>query len=200
MASLQSGGRGKLYLALAAVFAIVLAIALLARPQVVKGEPAKSAGTAQAFSPIAAVLRDPRCMNCHPRDDRPRQGEDRHVHQMNVVRGPDDMGFVNARCTACHRDENNEHSGVPGAPTWHLAPMAMGWQGLDDAALCAALVDKSRNGGRDIAQLVEHMSSDKLVLWGWSPGAKRAPVATPHETFVKQLHDWQAAGAPCPPA
>ena len=136
-------------------------------------------------------------MNCHPRDDRPRQGDDRHKHLQNIVRGPDDLGFVNARCPACHRDENNQHSGVPGAPTWHLAPLSMGWQGLDDAELCTTLVDKSKNGGKDIAALVEHMEKDKLVLWGWDPGGDRAPVSIPHPEFVTQLKVWAAAGAPC---
>ena len=161
---------------------------------------AAAAAPADLFAPVAAVLRHPRCMNCHPRDDRPRQGDDRHKHLQNIVRGPDDMGFVNARCAACHRDENNQHSGVPGAPTWHLAPLSMGWQGLNDAELCSTLVDKSKNGGKDIAALVEHMDKDKVVLWGWDPGGDRAPVSTPHPEFVTQLKAWEAAGAPCPAA
>lgn len=159
---------------------------------------AAAANNGALFAPIAAVLRHPRCLNCHPRDDRPRQGDDGHIHLQNVTRGPDDLGFVNLRCTACHRDENNEYSGVPGAPTWHLAPLSMGWAGLDDADLCVTLKDRKKNGGKDVAALVEHMAADKLVLWGWSPGAKRAPVSTPHAEFVKQLKAWQAADAPCP--
>lgn len=150
------------------------------------------------FKPIAEVLRHPRCMNCHPRDDRPRQGEDRHVHLQNVVRGVDGMGFTNMRCTTCHRDENNDFSGVPGAPTWHLAPLSMGWDGLDDAALCTTLKDKSKNGDRDVAALITHMTDDKLVLWGWNPGGDLKPVPTPHAEFVKQLKAWESAGAPCP--
>jgi hypothetical protein len=150
------------------------------------------------FKPIATVLRNSRCMNCHPVGDRPHQGDDRHVHLQNVTRGVDDMGFVNVRCSACHRDENNDYSGVPGAPNWHLAPLSMGWEGFDDRQLCAVLKDKTKNGDRDVAALVEHMSSDKLVLWGWSPGGTRKPVSTPHDEFVKQLNTWASAGAPCP--
>ena len=157
-------------------------------------------GSGDLFTPVAAVLRQPRCMNCHPRDDRPRQGDDRHKHLQNVTRGPDDMGFVNLRCNACHRDENNEHSGVPGAPTWHLAPLSQGWQGLSDTELCTTLKDQSKNGGKDVARLVEHMTNDKLVLWGWEPGADRAPITPPHPEFVKQLNAWAKAGAPCPVA
>jgi|CXWK01.1.fsa_nt_gi hypothetical protein len=160
---------------------------------------AAAAETAGAeFAPIAVVLRHPRCMNCHPRDDRPRQGDDEHLHLQNIVRGPDNMGFVNARCNACHRDENNAHTGVPGAPNWTLAPLSMGWTGLNDADLCSALKDETKNGGKTIAELVRHMSHDKLVLWGWTPGGTRTPVSTPHADFVKQLKAWEAAGAPCP--
>lgn len=150
------------------------------------------------FSPIAAVLRHPRCLNCHPRDDRPRQSDDRHIHRQNVVRGVDGMGFVNARCNSCHRVENNDYSGVPGAPLWHLAPLSMGWQGLNDAELCTTLKDEKKNGGKTVAELVEHMTKDDLVLWGWKPGGDRAPVSTPHDQFVKELETWASAGAPCP--
>ena len=162
--------------------------------------PAQAAENGDLFKPVSEVLNHPRCMNCHPRDDRPRQGNDRHEHLQNVVRGVDDLGFVNMRCNSCHREENNPNSGVPGAPTWHLAPISMGWQGLGDAELCTTLKDEKRNGGKNVAALVEHMSSDKLVLWGWEPGGKRDPVSTPHDVFVKQLKAWEKAGAPCPTA
>lgn len=165
---------------------------------------AVAAATAQPatdlFAPVAGVLRHPRCMNCHPRDDRPRQGEDRHIHLQNIVRGEDNMGFVNGRCTACHRDENSAFSGVPGAPNWHLAPLSMGWNGLNDAELCEAIKDKTRNGGKNVAEIVQHMISDKLVLWGWQPGGTRQPVPTPHKQFVTELKAWAAADAPCPAA
>ncbi len=134
---------------------------------------------ADLFAPISAVLNHPRCMNCHPRDDRPRQGDDRHPHLQNVVRGADGLGFVNMRCTSCHGEENNLHSGLPGAPAWHLAPLSMGWQGLSDADLCTTLKDEKRNGGKTIAALVEHMEKDGLVLWGWNPGGDRAPMPLP---------------------
>lgn len=182
----------------------ICALALVAGFAAWSANPGAIAPTALAaagddlFSPVADVLRHPRCMNCHPRDDRPRQGNDRHPHLQNVVRGPDDLGFVNMRCTSCHREENNKNSGVPGAPTWHLAPLSMGWQGLGNAELCSTLKDEKRNGGKSIAALVEHMEKDKLVLWGWAPGGNRDPVSTPHDKFVSQLKAWAAANAPCP--
>lgn len=175
----------------------VIAGALTGTPRTVSNAYAQVA-SADLFAPVAAVLRHPRCMNCHPRDDRPRQGDDRHQHLQNIVRGDDNMGFVNGRCNACHRDENNDFSSVPGAPSWHLAPLSMGWQGLNDADLCVALKDETKNGGKSVAALVTHMKDDKLVLWGWKPGGTRAPVSTPHPQFMTELKAWAAAGAPCP--
>lgn len=157
-------------------------------------------GADQLFAPIASVLRDPRCLNCHPVDDRPRQSDERRIHQMNVVRGPDNLGFVNMRCTACHRDSNNDATGVPGAPNWHLAPLSMGWQGLDDGALCSALLDTSKNGGKSLEEIVKHLRDDPLVLWGWAAGKGRNPVHMPHPEFIAHVEAWQNAGAPCPPA
>lgn len=184
------------WLALAAAAAVFAIAANLP----VKPVNAATEEASELFKPVAAVLRHPRCMNCHPRDDRPRQGDDRHIHLQNVMRGEDNMGFVNMRCPACHRDENSDYSGVPGAPNWHLAPASMGWTGLSDADLCAALKDEDKNGGRKVAEVVAHMANDKLVLWGWKPGGNRTPVSTPHPEFVKQLKAWAAAGAPCPEA
>ena len=71
---------------------------------------------------------------------------------------------------------------------------------MSDTELCTTLKDQSKNGGKDVARLVEHMTNDKLVLWGWEPGADRAPVKPPHPEFVKQLNAWAKAGAPCPVA
>jgi hypothetical protein len=45
-----------------------------------------------AFERIATVLQSPRCLNCHPRSDRPMQGDERRVHQVNVQRGAESKG------------------------------------------------------------------------------------------------------------
>src|SRR5215470_2231436 len=79
-----------------------------------------------AFERIASVLEGPRCMNCHPRGDRPSQGDDRHVHLMNVQRGPADKGLPGMACSTCHQMRNNDAARVPGAPHWRLAPKSMG--------------------------------------------------------------------------
>src|SRR5207247_1550835 len=111
--------------------------------------------------------------------DHPKQGNDRHRHQMNVQRGSDNQGAVGMRCATCHQGANDGASGVPGAPNWHLAPLSMSWENKGSAALCRALLDRKGNGQRGVAQLVDHMSNDALVAWGWTPGAQREPVPMP---------------------
>jgi hypothetical protein len=51
---------------------------------------------------------------------------------------------------------------------------------------------------QDLAAMLEHVTHDKLVLWGWDPGVGRAPVPVPHAEFVERFRTWVAAGAPCP--
>jgi hypothetical protein len=38
--------------------------------------------------------------------------------------------------------------------------------------LCAMLKDRLRNGNRDLAQLLEHVETEHLVLWAWDPGGR----------------------------
>jgi hypothetical protein len=153
---------------------------------------------ANPFLRIATVLQHPRCLNCHPLGDNPLQGSDNHPHVMKITRGNDDQGAVAARCYACHRDENNDVSGVPGAPHWQLAPVSMSWQGLSPGELCAVLKNPQLNGNRSLADLVKHMDEDKLVQWGWNPGQGREPVPIPHTEFVSLLKEWVALGGACP--
>lgn len=158
---------------------------------------------ANPFLRIATVLQHPRCLNCHPRGDNPLQGNDSHPHLMKITRGADDRGAVAARCNACHRDENNEATGVPGAPHWALAPATMAWQGLSPGELCAVLKNPQLNGNRNLAALVTHMSEDSLVRWGWEPGKDiegnaREPVPIPHAEFVSLLKEWAAMDGVCP--
>jgi len=72
------------------------------------------------------------------------------------------------------------------------------WQGLSGGALCRSLKDPAKNGKRSLEDIVTHMGSDKLVLWGWNPGAGRAAVPLAHNEFMKELRVWTAGGAACP--
>ena len=102
------------------------------------------------------------------------------------------------RCSTCHQAENNAASGAPRKPNWRLAPLSMAWDGLADPALCRALKDPKRNGGRDLNALVEHVSKDPLVSYGWDPGGRRAPIPTAREVIVERMNTWVQSGAACP--
>lgn len=162
--------------------------------------PVKMADRARsqaAFKQVAAVLRHPRCINCHTVTDFPRQGTAMLRHSMNVLRGPDDHGAAAMRCSSCHQ-AINQKNGVPGAPNWGLAPLAMGWEGLDDHQLAEALKDPAKNGHRSLEQIFDHMAHDELVGWGWNPGANREPVPIPREEFARILREWIDTGAISP--
>ena len=120
---------------------------------------------------IARALNSPRCLNCHPRDDWPTQGDAMKRHAVAAPRrGPHDHGVPAMRCSTCHQERNQEIAGLPGAPHWHLAPASMGWAGLASGALCRAIEDPARNGSRTVAQVATHMREDALVRWAWTPG------------------------------
>jgi hypothetical protein len=182
----------------AVVVAAVLAALgpLAASVQTAEAQPEESGA---AFARIAEVLRHPRCLNCHPTGDVPRQTDDRHSHRMLVMRGADGWGTPAMRCPACHQRVNTADGRVPGAPNWHLAPRSMGWEGLDDAELCRALKDPKRNGNKTVPALVQHMTEDALVQWGWNPGARPAPAISQHE-FHEAVRRWARTGAACPPS
>lgn len=161
----------------------------------------------QAWQQVYAVFSHPRCANCHVDDDRPRwsgahYGAAPRYHAFNVRRGADGSGFGNPglRCTTCHFASNsNELHGPPGAENWHLAPAEMAWFDKSSGAICSQVKDPARNGGRNLAEIAEHVRSDKLVGWGWTPGGGREPAPGSAEETFAALQVWTSAGAPCPP-
>lgn len=181
--------------ALAAALAVSAAAPGTARGQ---SEAPGEAESLEAWQRIASVLQHPRCINCH-QVAVPLQGDAGRVHVPPVVRGPDDHGVSAMRCGNCHNEVgNNPTSGTPGAPHWALAPVEMQWQGLSVAELCAQLKDPARNGGRSPGALLEHMTDDPLVGWGWQPGAGREPVPIAREDFAALMQTWVDGGTACP--
>ena len=154
---------------------------------------------ASDFATVARVLRHPRCLNCHTVTSFPRVGDDRRRHPQNVQRGPDGHGVPGMRCSTCHQDSNQELVGVPGAPHWHLAPLSMGWEGLDDHDLAEAIKDRTRNGDRSLDDLREHLAADPLVAWAWNPGPGRSTLPISREALLQAFDAWVAAGAKSPP-
>ena len=163
--------------------------------------PEERALAVEAFTTVEQVFQHPRCANCHVPGDAPGAG---WTHPMGVVRGAAGHGGPGLPCSTCHGETNPPESygpnAPPGAPHWGLPPpdQKMAWFGLDANALCAMIQDDEQNGGRDLDELVEHVSEDKLVLWGWDPGGAREPVPVPHAEFVEKFRQWADADAPCP--
>jgi hypothetical protein len=87
---------------------------------------------------------------------------------------------------------------IPGNPAWHLAPIEMAWVGKSLGEICQQLKDPARNGGRDLSKIVEHMSHDSLVGWGWNPGEGREPAPGTQAEFGELIKAWVDTGAACP--
>jgi hypothetical protein len=172
-------------------------------------DPSKLADGLAAWKQIYSVLTSPRCINCHTATNYPQQGDDRHRHFANVVRGPEGKGVPALTCAGCHQTMNADSTGAPGGPDWHLAPLSMRWQDLNDrplssAAVCRSVTDRSKNENMDAPALLKHHEEAALVLWAWNPGRRpdgtmRTVPPLTHAEFVNATRTWVEAGTPCPP-
>jgi hypothetical protein len=188
---------------------LLLAIASTGSPSSSPAATQKHDDGLAAWQQVYSVLTHPRCLNCHTAGDYPQQGDARERHLINVVRGPKGEGVPGLNCSSCHQRANDDSTGVPGSPVWHLAPVSMAWQDAEDRALssaqtCRALTDRSRNHNMDGPALLKHHAEDVLVGWAWQPGigVDGRPRTQPPLTraqFVEATRRWVAAGTPCPP-
>ena len=161
-----------------------------------------------AWDQIYSVLSHPRCINCHTATNYPQQGDDRHRHRFNVVRGREDRGVAGFTCATCHQGSNADSTGVPGARSWQLAPFSMRWQDENDrilpsSAVCNVVTDQSRNHHLDGPGLLKHHEDEGLVRWAFQPGRRndgteRSLPPLTHEQFVTATRTWVEAGTPCP--
>ena len=155
--------------------------------------------SAMIFAEMARVLTHPRCMNCHPRDDVPRQGMAMEAHQPPMVRGPGDFGVSAMLCSTCHGTQNVPCAAgagsIPGHEPWQLAPIEEGWIGLSVGEICEAIRDPATNGGRTLEKIHENNTHDGLVGWGWEPGEGREPVPGTQEQFGALTRAWIDTGA-----
>jgi hypothetical protein len=189
-----------------AVGAIALGTLILASkllPPMAAAEPApkNTAASQAAFLEAYKVFMHPRCMNCHPKGDRPLQGDESRVHFINVQRGADGKGKFALRCKNCHQDNNVPGLNMPpGNPNWHLPPadMPMVFEGRSPRELALQMVDPKQNGNKTLDDLLHHVSEDSLVLWGWAPGEGRTKPPLTHEEFVTQMRIWIENGAAAP--
>jgi hypothetical protein len=162
----------------------------------------KGARSVALFEEMGKVLTHPRCINCHPRTDRPNQGDAMVAHNPPVTRGKDGHGAPGLECSTCHGPSNvtlaNGKGSMPGHPNWHLAPASMAWEGKSLGEICAQLKDRRRNGGMTLAKIIEHNTHDGLVGWGWNPGEGRAPAPGSQAEFGALTRAWVETGAKCP--
>jgi len=152
------------------------------------------------FEEAGKVFRHPRCMNCHVDGDEPRQTDRMQPHQPPVVRGAEGHGAPSLRCSACHGADNFDPARVPGSAHWLLPPTMMVFENRSLGQICEQIKDPARNGKRTIAAVLDHMASDSLIMWAWSPGAGRSPPPGTHSEFVALMQAWVSAGVHCPPS
>ena len=171
-----------------------------AAPQAASNHAPDEAASRAAFLAAYPVFMHPRCMNCHPAGDVPLQGEDSRLHTQNVKRGADGKGVSALRCVNCHLDKNTPGLNMPpGNPNWRLPPanMKMVFQGKSAAELARQLKDPTQTG-KDLGQILHHVTEDSLVLGGWDPGEGRAKPPMSHADFVKHMKQWIETGAAIP--
>jgi hypothetical protein len=157
-----------------------------------------NARSAAIFTELGKVLTSPRCTNCHPAGDRPRQGDQSRLHQPPVTRGADGHGLPAMRCASCHHDANFDPGRMPGHPEWHLAPREMAWEGKTLPEICAQIKDPARNGGRKPEDLIHHIGEDTLVGWAWHPGYGRSAAPGTQKQAGALVEAWVNSGAACP--
>ena len=155
----------------------------------------------EAFLRAWTVFISPRCSNCHPAGDAPLQGDDGHLHIQDVKRGPSGHGVYGMKCHTCHQDANVPGANMPpGNPKWALPPpnMKMVIVGETPGKFCRQLKDPAQNGGRTMAQILEHVSKDDLVGWAWDPGEGRTLPPLSRPEFEAAMQKWADNGASCP--
>jgi hypothetical protein len=154
--------------------------------------------SAALFLEAGKVFQHPRCQNCHSGDDQPHQSEGR-PHRPPVRGGADGVGVPGLRCAACHGEANYDAAGMPGVANWHLAPVSMSLR-VPLAVICAQLKDPDKNGSRTLDDIAQHVATDALVIWAWTPGPGRRPAPGTHAGFVALMRAWADTGAECPRA
>jgi hypothetical protein len=165
----------------------------------------KRARSVALFSEAGKVIQNPRCMNCHPVQRRPTQGEDLHAHVPFMQAGTEGKGVPGLPCKSCHGPSNHTTlissvPSVPGNSRWGLAPVSMAWQGKSLGEICVQLKDRARNGQLSLSKIHEHMASDSLVGWAWHPGEGRLPAPGTQAQFGALIEAWISSGAHCPPS
>ena len=179
---------------------VVVVAAASINAQAPKDERARSVAL---FVEAAKVITHPRCLNCHPANREPTQGDDLHPHVPPIDGGRYGVGVPAMPCRSCHEKTNTPTlatsiASIPGSPAWGLAAPSMAWQGKSPREICLQIQDPARNGGRNLTKLSEHMTKDPVVGWAFHPGEGRVPAPGTQEQLGQLIDAWIATGAQCP--
>jgi len=197
---------------------LVCTFSLTGVDNIVSAQTRDDALARTAFLEAFKVFSHARCVNCHPAGDAPLQGEDSRPHtSLRLRRGTDGQGVYAIKCGNCHQSENtpglhmppgapyplkdgSEESAHRSEPRWRLPPATtpMVFEKRAPGQLCRQLLDKRKNSGLTPEQLVQHISHDPLVLWGWNPGEGRSAPPISHAAFVQKVQEWIDKGRACP--
>jgi hypothetical protein len=163
----------------------------------------RTARSAALFTEAARVMEHPRCLNCHPVDRTPTQGDDLHPHNPPIRADKEGHGPPGLPCDTCHQAQTTPTNvtpieSIPGHAHWMLAPPSMSWQGLNSGEICVQIKDPARNGGRTLEKIHEHLAFDTLVGWAWTPGLGRKPAPGTQKAFGELIAAWIETGAACP--
>lgn len=135
---------------LVAITVFVLAAPIAGAQRICTIPDAKMADAQAIFAKITAVLRQPRCINCHGGQN-PFTADTQHEGgTYDVIKDPsgfvlEDKTFV--ACQTCHGDLKG----------WQMAPDDMSFVGKDDPALCKLLKFQLRNG----ENVIDHFTNDR---------------------------------------
>ena len=159
--------------------------------------------SAALFVEAGKVLQHPRCLNCHPKERMPTQGDDLHAHVPMMQATESGHGVPALQCNTCHQPANvsthwSSIASMPGHAHWMLAPASMAWQGLSLHDICEQVKDPARNGGRSLEAIHKHLAEDSLVGWAWHPGEGRTPAPGTQRRLGELITAWIETGAVCP--
>jgi hypothetical protein len=136
----------------------------LATPESFAAISDTAARSAALFAEVGKVLTHPRCVNCHPAGDRPRQTDVGRLHQPPVERGPDGLGLpgnalphlppagqfrTRPRAGQPRREESGDKELVNGAAARHGIERFAGVYQTRSLPLCAAVPHAGKSRSRD---------------------------------------------------
>jgi mono/diheme cytochrome c family protein len=164
-----------------------------------KAEKTREAESKAAFLEAYRVFMHPRCMNCHPSGDVPLVGDDSHLHEQGVKRGPNGKGLYALKCMNCHQEKTIPGEYMPpGNERWKLpsAKQKLIFQGKTPAQLALHFKDNKYTGFQDFKEdLMHHVEFDPLVKNSWT---YRTPPPLTHTEFVAKVKEWIDKGAAIP--